>query len=307
MNKRIGLRFLYLLVLVALLLPGCGSAAQTVTVPIVQNSPTVTVAPTDNTAPTSIPKNPKPAAVIKQAEPTAVVLSPDDWQQWPVMPVSVSDALRKIYQQGIDQGNNPHAFSVLGDCQSQPEVFMGIYDTDPAFVKRLTPALQRTVAQFTGSFTRYQPTVKDGTTEGALLWAQWNDNKEHKCEPNETPIDCELRVTRPSIVFIHIGTHWEARNRGYLSTLIDKILEAKAVPVLVTKADNRELDARVNHNLASLADEYNLPLWNFWASVQHLPENGMKHGSDMYLSQEGLEIHRQGALEVLDFVWRSVR
>jgi hypothetical protein len=233
-------------------------------------------------------------------------LPAERWKEWPVIP-EVSEELRAVYQRGLAQGNNPNAFSVLGDCQSQPEVFMGLFDNDPDVVHALPVNLQETVAQFSGSFDRYSPTVKDGTTEGALLWVQWNDNKEKKCENNETPLDCELRVQQPSIIFIHIGTHYEARNRRYLSIIIEKVLEAGAVPVLVTKADNRELDERVNQNLASLAEEYNLPLWNFWASVQHLPDHGMEKDSDMYLSESGMEIHRMDALQALDQVWRSVR
>jgi hypothetical protein len=167
--------------------------------------------------------------------------------------------------------------------------------------------LQETVANFKGSFDRYSPTVKDATTEGALLWIQWNDNKEKKCTSNETPIDCELRVHRPSIVFVHIGTHWEARNRHYLEIIIQKILDHGAIPILVTKADDREKDERVNKDMASLAAQYHLPLWNFWASVQNLPNNGLKQGSDMYLTDEGLAIHRMGALQALDAIWRALK
>jgi hypothetical protein len=76
---------------------------------------------------------------------------------------------------------------------------------------------------------------------------------------------------------------------------------------MVTKADNRELDERVNQNMALLAAEFNLPLWNFWASVQHLPNNGMLQNSDMYLSAEGVIVHREGALQALDALWRAAR
>lgn len=236
----------------------------------------------------------------------ANILPPEQWKEWPVMPV-VSAEMRAVYQRGLKQGNNPRAFSVLGDCQSQPEVFMGVFDSDPEVIAALPESLRETVNHFAGSFDRYSPTVKDGTTEGALLWAEWNDNKEKKCTHGETPLDCELRVHRPSIVFIHIGTHWEARNYRYLKEIIERVLDHGAVPVMVTKADNRELDERVNQNIAILAAEYNLPMWNFWASVQHLPDNGMKRNSDMYLSDAGMEIHRAGALDALDAVWRAVR
>lgn len=231
-------------------------------------------------------------------------LPSSQWKEWPVLPEKLSPDLIALYQQGIEQGNNEHAFSVLGDCQSIPDVFMGLYDHDADTVSGLPQSLQDTIHNFGGSFERYSPTVKDGTTEGALLWYGWNDNLAGQCEHGESPIDCELRVHKPTIVFIHTGTHWEARSRTYLVRVINKILAAKAIPVIVTKADNRELDGHVNQTLADLAVEYNLPVWNFWSSVQHLPEHGMEPGSTMYLSEEGLKIHRQGGLEALDKIWR---
>lgn len=236
----------------------------------------------------------------------ATALDPLQWKEWPVVP-PVSDELKEVYRQGLARGNDPHAFSILGDCQSLPEVFLGVFDENPVLVSTLPEPWQETITQFQGSFNRYSPAVKDGTTEGALLWGLWNDNKEKKCQTGESPLDCELRVHRPGIVFVHVGTHWEARNRHYLEIILNKILDHGAVPILVTKADNRELDERVNENYASLAAAYGVPLWNFWLSVQDLPDRGMEPNSDMYLNPAGLEVHRMGALQVLDAVWRAVR
>lgn len=289
-------------------LPTSAAPAVAHTAVLLQPSVETPVASSTPTAPrpTSKPAarataTPQPTA---EPSPTAPPLDPAMWKDWPVLPV-VSDELREIYRQGVSAGNDPHAFSVLGDCQSQPDVFMGVFDSDLELVKQLPIHLQQTVRQFAGSFDRYSPAVKDGTTEGALLYALWNDNKEKKCDYGETPLECELRVHNPSIVFIHVGTHWEARNRIYLNKIIDRILEHQAVPVLVTKADNLELDERINRTYAEVALERNLPLWNFFASVQHLPNYGMK--DEMYLSDEALMIHRNGALEALDAVWRFVR
>ncbi len=264
----------------------------------------VLASPTPSQDVLDTPPTPEAPLITPSQEPAA--LDPLLWKQWPVVP-AVSDRLREVYRQGLAKGNDPHAFSVLGDCQSLPEVFMGIFDENPVLVATLPEPWQETVAQFQGSFNRYSPAVKDGTTEGALLWGQWNDNKEKKCQTGESPLDCELRVHRPSIVFVHVGTHWEARNRHYLEIILNKILDHGAVPVLVTKADNRELDERVNQNYAALAAEYGVPLWNFWLSVQDLPDHGMEPNSDKYLNPIGLEVHRMGALQVLDAVWRAVR
>ena len=249
----------------------------------------------------------KPTATSTPSVTPTSTLDPEQWKQWPAMPIQVSDRMRRIYQMGINSGNDPKSFSILGDCQSQPWVFMGIYDSNPDYVLELDPDLQEAAANFHGSFNRYSPTVKDGTTEAALLWSLWNDNQAGLCEVYESPLDCELRVHNPVIAFLHVGTHWEARNENYLRQVIDKLLANGTVPIVVTKADNREFDERINGNLVKLAAEYDLPLWNFWASVQDLPNHGMLYNSNMYLSSAGLEVHQQDALKVLDFVWRELQ
>jgi hypothetical protein len=288
------------------------------TIPVLPSPTVIRKAVTSNTVDTPLqnstaaPPTTAPTTTGITASPTtlrqvpALNLPPEEWKSWPVQP-QLAEELKAVYRRGLEQGNDPRAFSILGDCQSQPDVFMGIYDDDPNYVRTLSAPLQETIHNFAGSFDRYSPTVKDATTEGALLWIQWNDNKEKKCAKNESPIDCELRTHRPSLVFVHVGTHWEARNRHYLEISIQKILARGAIPILVTKADNREKDERVNQDMASLAAQYHLPLWNFWASVHHLPNNGLKPDSDMYLGDEGLAIHRMGALEALDVVWRSLQ
>ncbi len=266
--------------------------------------------PTEAEADQSIATAASESTSIPTAEPLAQTVppnrDPDDWKDWPVFPVQVSEELKELYFWGIENGNNPHAFSILGDCHSLPEVFLGIYDSDPEAVQNLDESLQETVQQFAGSFDRYSPTVVVGTTEGALLWAQWNENKEGYCLPNELPIDCEIRYHRPSIAFIRVGTHWEARNEDYLRTIIEKLMANGTVPVIVTKPDNRELDERVNHNLAKLAVEYDLPLWNFWASIQGLPNGGLSADSDMYLSDDSYAVQQVDGLIVLDFIYRSL-
>ncbi|MDL1925937.1 hypothetical protein FBQ79_06675 [Anaerolineae bacterium AMX1] len=60
---------------------------------------------------------------------TATRLDPADWKNWPVVPRISARAL-EIYRNGLALGNDPHAFSKIGDCQSVPASFLGIYDTD---------------------------------------------------------------------------------------------------------------------------------------------------------------------------------
>ncbi|MFH2040001.1 MAG: hypothetical protein ABIJ65_11265, partial [Chloroflexota bacterium] len=47
----------------------------------------------------------------------------EDWQNWPVIP-QISPWLRKIYAQGLADGNDPHKFSKIGDCQNVVSLFL---------------------------------------------------------------------------------------------------------------------------------------------------------------------------------------
>ena len=125
-------------------------------------------------------------------------------------------------------------------------------------------------------------------------------------------VECELRIHRPSFVFIQIGTHFESRNTEYLRKIIEQLIDEGVVPILATKADNREIDERVNRDMALLASEYDLPLWNFWAAVSDLPNRGLYTRDDrplqgdIYLTEEAALRHRMTGLEALNAVWRVV-
>jgi len=236
-------------------------------------------------------------------------MAAEDWKEWPILPVNISPEMRRVYQNGLRRGTNPNAFSIIGDCQSQPEVFMGVFDTDPRSLRLLPAYLRETARHFDGSFGRQSPTVQDGITAGAVLWGEWANQYQRGrvCQPGETPLTCELRLNNPSIVFIHIGTHWEARNERYLTLIIETVKAHGAVPIMVTKADNREQDERINLQSVRVAQEQGIPVWNFWASVQHTPNQGLEDGNNMFLNEQAIEIHRYSALQVLDLVWRAVK
>lgn len=232
----------------------------------------------------------------------------DEWKKLPVLP-EPDENIRAIYRKGQSLDNDPNAFSIFGDCQSRPEEFFGIFETDPLLVESLSAELRETVEHFNGSFNRESPTSQDGTTPGALLWDQWHRG-EYGCTFAETPVECELRIHRPSFVIIQIGTHFESRNTEYLRKIITQLINEGVVPILATKADNRELDDRINRDMALLAHEFNLPLWNFWASLADLPNRGLyvmdgrEEQGAIYLNEEAQEIHRMTGLEALNIVWR---
>jgi hypothetical protein len=241
-------------------------------------------------------------------DPNVTPFDLDAWKEQPVIPI-VDPSIAAIYQYGQTLGNDPHSFSIFGDCQERPEEFFGVFETDPTLVEGLSPELQETVANFQGSFNRESSTAQDGTTPGSLLWTQWHRG-EYGCTFAETPVECELRTHRPSFVIIQIGTHFESRNTEYLRTVILQLMDAGVVPILATKADNREKDERINRDMWNLASEYDLPLWNFWVAVSDLPNRGLYTRDDrplqgdIYLTDEATLRHRMTGLEALNAVWR---
>lgn len=309
-NKIANRNLLALSLMFVIGLSSCNLPSQSITPsvpPSTQSSEPSVVETQIEETPTTAPVADETAVTPTTASQTIpVVRDPSTWKEWPIFPQYMPESMQEVYEYGLANGNDPHAFSILGDCHSLPEVFLGVYDTEPANVQSLDENLQETVAQFQGSFDRYSPTVVLGSTEGALLWAEWNENEEGYCLDNELPIDCEIRYHNPSIAFIRLGTHWETRNEDYLRILIEKLLENGTVPIITTKADNREQDERINQNLINLAVEYDLPVWNFWASVQDLPDKGLSGEDNMYLSDEAYAIQRIDGLKVLDWAYRQL-
>ena len=266
--------------------------------------------------PTSAPsRTPRPATIVLPSpkpsltpDPSIPPLDLDAWKELPILP-TVDPSISAIFEYGQTLGNDPNAFSIFGDCQTQPDEFFGVFETDPFVVESLSPELREVVDHFQGSFSRESSTSLDGTTPGSLLWTQWHRG-EFGCSFAETPVECELRVHRPSFVIIQVGTHFESRNTEYLREIILHLMDEGVVPILATKADNREKDERINRDMWMLASEYDLPLWNFWAAVSHLPNRGLYTRNDrplqgdIYLTDQALEIHRMTGLEALNIVWR---
>lgn len=301
----------WIVLLPVILLAACSGKSAPAPAPaftVTAFAPAPTPLPLPSVTPPPLLPAPLPARTAPAPRPT---LDPNDWKNWSVIPSFIDPSLKKIYELGLSLGNDPHAFSIFGDCQTRPDEFFGVFETDPASLQNLSPELRKTVAYFAGSFNRESPTAQDGTTPGALLWTQWHRG-EFGCTFAETPVQCELRIHRPSFVIIQVGTHFESRNAEYLRRIITQLLDAGVIPILATKADNREKDERVNRDMALLASEYDLPLWNFWAAVSDLPNRGLYTRpdrplqGDIYLTDEAAQRHRLTGLEALDSVWRAV-
>ncbi|MFN3492472.1 MAG: hypothetical protein ACK40V_09665 [Anaerolineales bacterium] len=202
-------------------------------------------------------------------------LAPDEWKQLPVIPV-VSEAMKEVYQRGIALGRNPHVFSKVGDCQTSTGFYLVDFDYPNQYSLGEYAYLQETIDYFAGSFARDSLAMRDGYNVAAILTPLRADPE--KCESGETPIACEFRLNNPSIALISLETNFNGRPADdygkYMRQIIEYSLEQGVVPILATKGDNLEGDHSINAEIAEISVEYDIPLWNFWAALQPLPNHG---------------------------------
>ncbi|MDP1713602.1 MAG: SGNH/GDSL hydrolase family protein [Anaerolineales bacterium] len=228
---------------------------------VVEITDTASEAPELTEAPTAAPR------------PT---LAADEWKTLPIVP-TISDMARAIYQRGLEMGNDPNAFSKVGDCQTSTDFFLVDFDYPDRYgLGEEYAGLQAVIDYYKGSFSRQSLAVKDGFNVAAVLSPLRADPK--KCEKGESPLACEYRTHKPSVAIISMETNFNQRSADdygkYLRQIVEYTISQGIVPVLATKADNSEGDYSINAEIAKIANEYDIPLWNFWAAVDPLPNNG---------------------------------
>ncbi len=219
-----------------------------------------------------------PSAAQTQRARPAPTFYPEEWQDMPVLP-ELSPRALEILADGLAKGNNPNAFSKVGDCESQASWFLEPFDLGPAhyslgeYEDELAPVIE----YYAGSHKRLSMAAKPGFTAASLISPIWADPQQ--CEKGETPLDCEYRIHRPLVAFVMVGTN-DASNpttfEGHMRAVIERTIELGILPVLGTKADNVEGDHFINQTMVRLAHEYGLPVWNYWAAVQDLPAQGLQ-------------------------------
>ena len=193
----------------------------------------------------------------------------------PVVP-EVTDTAREIYARGQELGRDPNHFSKVGDCQTNTGFYLVDFDNEGAYSLGEYGYLQDTIDYYEGSFSRTSLAMRDGYNVAAILTPLRADPKQ--CEKNENPIACEFRLHNPSIAIISLETNFSDRPAvdygKYMRQIIEYSIEQGVVPILATKGDNLEGDHSINAEIAEIAVEYDIPLWNLWAALQPLPNQG---------------------------------
>jgi hypothetical protein len=227
---------------------------------------------------------------------------PYDWREWARVP-NLTPRAQSILLSAI---NNPeldmHTFSKVGDCQMTSGTFLGgfvngKYHTPSEYIE--------TVEWYADSMAIDTLTAENGLGISSVLIPMFGLAAGYQqCLENETPLDCELRTRKPSIVLIAMGTNWipnaEISFKRYLRKIVERVLETGALPVLATKADNIEKNWGINQTIAQVAYDYDVPLVNIWLAVQGLPNYGLDPSNNIYLSGDGWMARNYAWLGILE-------
>jgi hypothetical protein len=235
----------------------------------------------------------------------------------PVLP-TVSARARAIYQLGLSLGHNPRAFSKIGDCNSVAPFFLAPFDIGDYRLGNSYAYLQATIDNFAGSFGRDGAAAHIGLNVDSIFDPDWADPR--LCQNGESPLACEVRIQRPSIAFVSLGTNgsWQTNDQyeAGMRRIINEMVGQGVLPILSTKVDNLEGGDRFNQIVARLATEYELPLWDFASAARALPGDGLAdtyHPSwgRAYFDQgplfAGWQVRNLTALQSLDIVWKAVK
>jgi PKD repeat protein len=227
--------------------------------------------------------------------PTDTPTPPSLAETTPVLPDlgPIQPVLRSIYEAGLGQGNRPAVFALAGDDIAADAAYLNPF-ADPAaihlddgsgYLQNIIDWYNLVDLNGTTSFNRAGVASAPGWRAQDLLNPANRDPA--LCSEGETPLACELRLTQPSVLLVHVGYH-DALQVSDLDTLrnnLQQIIQAATqrgvIPVLITvqpRLDGamsaEQLDA-VNEVIIDTAENSQMPVLNLWRAFAELPESGL--------------------------------
>lgn len=205
-----------------------------------------------------------------------------------------TEEVQEIFAAGQALGNRPNVFTTVGDSNTTNGDFLrpiGL-SSSPCDLGEYE-YLQETIDYFSApptpddrnSFTRASLAADRGFSTYSALDPFWADAS--LCQPNESPLTCEYRVTQPSVALImlgqidinYAGTSVSAYHEN-MENIITASIGQGVIPVLSTivflpERDVYPLSLEFNMVILELAEEHQVPLINLWRAVQSLPNVGI--------------------------------
>jgi hypothetical protein len=229
-----------------------------------------------------------------------------EWEELPVVPAlepAVIGHLERIASRGESFGNRPGAFAKIGDSiTASPSFLQALACRTPRLgawselrgtleffgETSVPPGLEESQCGVSNSYSRLGISAVGGWRAIDAL-----SPRESFPECQGLPaVSCELQLLRPSVALIMFGTNdledfTAVEFRRDLARLARLVSSAGTIPVISTippRAQPRFSPrvARFNAEIAALAGNRALPLWNFW---RQMVEPGV---SNLGLSRDGV-------------------
>ncbi len=201
----------------------------------------------------------------------------------------INDYTRQIYLTGQSQGNRANIFSKVGDSITVADQFLSPigwnqynlrgYGYWADAVAYWSAALART----SNSFSNTSLAAKGGWSSFSVVATSASDKT--YCKQNESPLVCEYRLTKPAVALVMIGTNdvWDTSNdafRANLQRIISDSVSRGIIPVLSTipafhRTGYEGRPAELNVIVREVAQQNNVPLWDYAAAIAGLPNEGL--------------------------------
>lgn len=215
--------------------------------------------------------------------------------------ITIGSSTRSIYLKGQQMGNRRDVFSKVGDSITfNPIMFdqigIGNYNLGDY------PGLGATIQFFSATTARNSNSFANDSLAAFGGWTAENAMNprfanQELCAPDEAPVACEYRYTRPAVAMIMFGTndvqyYSVGEYAYYMRQIIDLSIERGVIPVISTLPPRNGFDQRINEYnnlLVSLASEYGIPLWDYHLAMIGLPNFGLDgDGTHPSVPPEGL-------------------
>jgi hypothetical protein len=223
--------------------------------------------------------------------------APDDPEKYPVLPV-VTEHTREIFQQGLQKGNRATVFSKVGDCMTADvNLFLGRFGSN-AYNLGKYQDLQNVITYFkqesprkgaVNSFRAASIATHTGFNVSSVEDALWIMSP--LCADGESPLNCEYRLSKPSVAVIMFGTNdigslSPVEFDFFMRLVTFDTIDHGIIPLLSTfpgYPGREERTHLMNQIIYEVGRDYDVPVMNLWLALQPLPGNG-RNPKSMYLS-----------------------
>lgn len=228
----------------------------------------------------------------------------------PVMPEitpRIRSLMRAVLYKGKQMGNDPHVFSLVGDCHTDHAAFFRQFGTGKYDLGQYGN-LQEVISYFSvqagsegpNSFIASQQAAHSAFNAAAVL--DWQTSDPAVCKANESPLRCEYRLKKPGLAIIMFGVvdvevMTAEQFNLYMRYIVKDTLDRGIIPVLSTEGENTSNPVKArqfNQITVALAHEKSLPLINLEAALEGLPNHGM--------DPDGIHLTRPANVELTGFL-----